>query len=70
MGYRYETKVQGKWYSNQVTFETEAEAKLAGDIKFRSWTMCDEVRVVPTKEPVNYRCTDGGELIHIERSQE
>ena len=60
MSYRYEVKVSGKWYPNNVRFATEAEAQRAADIKLFSWSMAESVRVVEDAAPANYVMTDDG----------
>lgn len=65
-GFKYEVQVHGKWYSNAVCFATEAEASQAGYNKMFNWTQCEDYRVVPTDDPVNYRYdADTGAVIHI-----
>jgi hypothetical protein len=52
MKYRVEVIADnsGKWCSNQLTFETEAEAKVyAFDLMMR-WTLVREIRVVEVEE--------------------
>ena len=66
MSYRFEVFVQGKWYDNQVFFETEAEAQNAGYNKFFNWTQCDDYRVVESDQPVNYRWNNDRGIVHIE----
>jgi len=64
MSFRYEVSVSGKWYPNEVCFETHQEADRAGNNKFFNWTMCDGYRVVEDTRPANYRWIDDG-AIHI-----
>ena len=60
MSYRYEVKVSGKWYPNNVRFATEAEASKAGHSKAFSWMLCEDYRVVEDAAPANYALTDDG----------
>ena len=63
MGYRYEVFVSGKWYDNAVIFATAEEAQQAGDNKLWSWSQCEDVRVVESDQPANYRLDIGSGVI-------
>jgi len=59
MSYRYEIKVGGKFYPNNVRFATEGEASQAGYSKLYNWTLAEDYRVVPDEQPANYALTHG-----------
>lgn len=63
MAFKYEIKVgtDEKYYGNNVTFATKAEANGAGASKYMNWTMAEAYRVVESDEVPNYRWdeTDG-----------
>lgn len=54
MSYKPEVFVQGSWSGNALRFATEQEAKqYAYDLMSR-WMLVEDIRAVPSDEPVNY----------------
>jgi hypothetical protein len=49
----------GQWTGNALRFATEGEAKAyVSELSYR-WTLVRDTRVIPSKDPVNYRWQDG-----------
>ena len=46
MSWKPELLVQGKWYRNGLTFETQEEAKQNAFDKFMAWTQAEGSRAV------------------------
>ena len=54
-----EVKVEGKWATNGLRFETQTEAfESAMQTRMRWWAV-DDVRATESQDAVNYRMTEG-----------
>jgi hypothetical protein len=64
MAWKPEVFVEGKWSSNALVFETEAEAKASAEDLMMRWFAVNDARAVQSDDKVNYRY-ERGELIAV-----
>ena len=51
--FKYEVLAHGGWSSNAQRYETEEQARAAGESLFSRWTAVEKFRVVPSTDPPN-----------------
>ena len=61
MSFKPAIKVYGEepYYTNGQTFATEEEAHKSAVNRMFNWTLAEDVKVVESDEPVNYKWVDG-----------
>jgi nicotinamide riboside kinase len=56
----------GEWVANSLRFATKEEAEANVQNLMMRWISVQQTRVVECDDPVNYRYTNGGDLIKVD----
>ena len=56
--FKFEVLAHGGWSSNAQRYETEEQARAAGESLFSRWTAVEKFRVVPSTDPPNQPTTE------------
>ncbi len=67
MSYKPQVFVQGTWRSNALVFATREEAQSSAEDLMSWWLLVQDVRVVESTDPVNYKWVDN-QLVMVPRS--
>ena len=72
MSYKPRQKVEGKFYTNGLAFETHGEAEQSAKSTFLNWFSSEGWDVIESDECPNYRIVDGAmvEIVYEESKGE